>query len=43
MTYRFYKARNYVKNLSDSDHQSLVVSVPVKIDGKAVDASCGGA
>ncbi|MGP3769582.1 subtype B tannase [Streptomyces sp. SDT5-1] len=39
VTYHFYKARNYVANPSDSDHQSLVVSVPVKIDGKKVDAS----
>ncbi|WP_436960651.1 subtype B tannase [Streptomyces sp. SudanB182_2057] len=39
VTYRFYKARDYVTNPSDSDHQSLVVSVPVKIDGKAADAS----
>ncbi|MEU7212645.1 subtype B tannase [Streptomyces sp. NPDC044989] len=39
VTYRFYKARDYVTNPSDSDHQSLVVSVPVDIDGKAVDAS----
>ncbi|MFI1035827.1 subtype B tannase [Streptomyces sp. NPDC020951] len=39
VTYHFYKPRNYVTNPSDSDHQSLVVSVPVKIDGKAVDAS----
>ncbi|MBD0424050.1 Tat pathway signal sequence domain protein [Streptomyces sp. TRM S81-3] len=39
VTYRFYKARNYVTNPSDSDHQTLVVSVPVKIDGTAVDAS----
>ncbi|CAL9662160.1 hypothetical protein SUDANB108_07064 [Streptomyces sp. enrichment culture] len=39
VTYRFYKARDYVTNPSDSDHQSLVVSVPVKIDGTAVDAS----
>ncbi|GAA2444142.1 subtype B tannase [Streptomyces glaucus] len=39
VTYRFYKARHYVTNPSDSDHQSLVVSVPVKIDSTAVDAS----
>ncbi|CAL9369457.1 hypothetical protein SUDANB105_00829 [Streptomyces sp. enrichment culture] len=39
VAYRFYKARNYVTNPSDSDHQSLVVSVPVKIDGTTVDAS----
>ncbi|CAM5303036.1 Alpha/beta hydrolase OS=Streptomyces fumanus OX=67302 GN=GCM10018772_25270 PE=4 SV=1 [Streptomyces fumanus] len=39
VTYRFYKARDYVTHPSDSGHQSLVVSVPVTIDGKAVDAS----
>ncbi|MFG3289139.1 subtype B tannase [Streptomyces sp. NPDC048179] len=39
VTYRFYKPRNYVTNPSDDTHQSLVVSVPVKIDGKTVDAS----
>ncbi|MER5796366.1 subtype B tannase [Streptomyces sp. NPDC001980] len=39
VTYHFYKPRNYVTNPSDDTHQSLVVSVPVKIDGKAVDAS----
>ncbi|MEU0227330.1 subtype B tannase [Streptomyces sp. NPDC006284] len=39
VVYRFYKPRNYVANPSDDTHQSLVVSVPVKIDGKAVDAS----
>ncbi|MFF7335325.1 subtype B tannase [Streptomyces sp. NPDC008150] len=39
VVYRFYKPRDYVTNPSDSTHQSLVVSVPVKIDGKAVDAS----
>jgi hypothetical protein len=39
VTYRFYKARNYVTHPSDSDHQSLVVSVPVRIDGRTVHAS----
>ncbi|MEU9575864.1 subtype B tannase [Streptomyces chilikensis] len=39
VTYRFYKARNYVTHPSDSAHQSLVVSVPVKIDGRTVHAS----
>ncbi|MCI3270655.1 subtype B tannase [Streptomyces cylindrosporus] len=39
VTYHFYKARDYVTNPSDDTHQSLVVSVPVKIDGKTVDAS----
>jgi hypothetical protein len=39
VTYRFYKPRTYVTNPADDTHQSLVVSVPVKIDGKAVDAS----
>ena len=39
VTYHFYKARDYVTNPSDDTHQSLVVSVPVKIDGMAVDAS----
>ncbi|MFF3505641.1 subtype B tannase [Streptomyces sp. NPDC003247] len=39
VTYHFYKPRDYVTNPSDDTHQSLVVSVPVKIDGKAVDAS----
>ncbi|MEU4486739.1 subtype B tannase [Streptomyces purpurascens] len=39
VTYHFYKPRNYVTKPSDDTHQSLVVSVPVKIDGKAVDAS----
>ncbi|MCI3270687.1 subtype B tannase [Streptomyces cylindrosporus] len=39
VTYHFYKPRNYVTDPSDDTHQSLVVSVPVKIDGKAVDAS----
>ncbi|TQK50758.1 hypothetical protein FBY35_1108 [Streptomyces sp. SLBN-118] len=39
VVYHFYKPRNYVTNPSDDTHQSLVVSVPVKIDGKAVDAT----
>ncbi|MFJ4620339.1 subtype B tannase [Streptomyces sp. NPDC088812] len=39
VVYHFYKPRDYVTNPSDDTHQSLVVSVPVKIDGKAVDAS----
>ncbi|MFE6488131.1 subtype B tannase [Streptomyces sp. NPDC057757] len=38
VVYRFYKPRDYVTNPSDATHQSLVVSVPVKIDGKTVDA-----
>lgn len=39
VTYHFYKPRDYVTNPGDDTHQSLVVSVPVTIDGKAVDAS----
>ncbi|MFG3289224.1 subtype B tannase [Streptomyces sp. NPDC048179] len=39
VVYHFYKPRDYVTNPVDDTHQSLVVSVPVKIDGKAVDAS----
>ncbi|MER5279480.1 subtype B tannase [Streptomyces sp. NPDC002809] len=39
VTYHFFKPRNYVTAPSDDTHQSLVVSVPVTIDGKAVDAS----
>ncbi|WP_326661462.1 subtype B tannase [Streptomyces sp. NBC_00385] len=39
VTYHFYKPRNYVTAPSDDTHQSLVVSVPMTIDGKAVDAS----
>ncbi|GAA4811345.1 subtype B tannase [Streptomyces ziwulingensis] len=38
VVYHFYKPRDYVTVPSDDTHQSLVVSVPVKIDGKAVDA-----
>ncbi|WP_062642578.1 subtype B tannase [Streptomyces maremycinicus] len=37
--YRFYKAVTYVANPVDEAYQSLTVSVPVEIDGKAVDAS----
>ncbi|MFI5553949.1 subtype B tannase [Streptomyces sp. NPDC051738] len=37
--YRFYKAITYVTKPVDEAYQSLNVSVPVKIDGAAVDAS----
>jgi hypothetical protein len=37
--YHFYKAITYVTKPVDETYQSLNVSVPVKIDGKAVDAS----
>ncbi|WP_427925260.1 subtype B tannase [Streptomyces sp. cg40] len=37
--YRFYKAITYVTNPVDEAYQSLTVSVPVEIDGKAVDAT----
>ncbi|WP_329118174.1 subtype B tannase [Streptomyces sp. NBC_01465] len=37
--YHFYGPITYVTNPSDDTHQSLVVSVPVKIDGKTVDAT----
>ncbi|WP_180687153.1 subtype B tannase [Streptomyces gossypiisoli] len=39
VTYHFWKAITYVADPVDVEHQSLVVSVPVKIDGKAVDAT----
>ncbi|MFJ2957583.1 subtype B tannase [Streptomyces sp. NPDC087270] len=39
VVYHFYKPRDYVTNPSDGTHQSLVVSVPVAIDGEAVDAT----
>ncbi|MDF3146557.1 MULTISPECIES: subtype B tannase [unclassified Streptomyces] len=37
--YRFYKAITYVTKPVDEAYQSLNVSVPVKIDGTAVDAT----
>ncbi|TXS40987.1 Tat pathway signal sequence domain protein [Streptomyces sp. uw30] len=37
--YRFYKAVTYVAKPVDATYQSLNVSVPVKIDGTAVDAT----
>nr|BDI54804.1 Tat pathway signal sequence domain protein [Streptomyces sp.] len=37
--YRFYKAITYVGKPVDETYQSLNVSVPVKIDGTAVDAT----
>lgn len=39
VTYHFWKAITYVAKPVDEKYQSLNVSVPVKIDGKAVDAS----
>ncbi|MGX5186803.1 subtype B tannase [Streptomyces avermitilis] len=39
VTYRFFKAVTYVADPVDVTYQSLNVSVPVEIDGKAVDAS----
>ncbi|MFD3501530.1 subtype B tannase [Streptomyces sp. NPDC058678] len=39
VVYHFWKAVTYVANPVDAAYQSLNVSVPVKIDGKAVDAS----
>ncbi|MEU4652611.1 subtype B tannase [Streptomyces sp. NPDC023723] len=39
VTYRFWKAITYVSKPVDEAYQSLNVSVPVKIDGKAVDAT----
>ncbi|MFE6172832.1 subtype B tannase [Streptomyces sp. NPDC056464] len=39
MEYRFYKAITYVTKPVDEKYQSLNVSVPVKIDGTAVDAT----
>ncbi|WP_280900808.1 MULTISPECIES: subtype B tannase [unclassified Streptomyces] len=39
VVYHFWKPITYVTNPVDTDHQSLVVSVPVKIDGTTVDAT----
>ncbi|CAL9401450.1 hypothetical protein SUDANB150_01452 [Streptomyces sp. enrichment culture] len=39
VTYRFYPAITYVTKPVDEKYQSLNISVPVKIDGKPVDAS----
>jgi hypothetical protein len=39
VTYHFWKAITYVAKPVDEKYQSLVVSAPVKIDGKTVDAS----
>jgi acetyl esterase/lipase len=39
VTYRFYGPVTYVANPVDEDYQSLVVSVPISIDGKAVDTA----
>ncbi|MBO4256895.1 Tat pathway signal sequence domain protein [Streptomyces griseorubiginosus] len=39
VTYHFWKAITYVAKPVDATYQSLNVSVPVEIDGKAVDAS----
>ncbi|GGS60596.1 subtype B tannase [Streptomyces griseoviridis] len=39
VTYHFWKAITYVSKPVDATYQSLIVSVPVTIDGKAVDAS----
>ncbi|MEU0837938.1 subtype B tannase [Streptomyces sp. NPDC005962] len=39
VTYHFYKAVTYVTNPVDAKYQCLNVSVPVEIDGKAVDAT----
>jgi acetyl esterase/lipase len=39
VTYHFYKAITYVTNPVDEKYQSLNVSVPVEIDGEAVDAT----
>ncbi|WP_435853833.1 subtype B tannase [Streptomyces purpurascens] len=39
VVYRFWKAVTYVAAPVDEKYQSLNVSVPVKIDGKSVDAS----
>jgi hypothetical protein len=39
VVYRFYKVASYVAKPVDATYQSLNVSVPVKIDGKAVDAT----
>ncbi|WP_369242331.1 subtype B tannase [Streptomyces sp. R21] len=37
--YHFYKATTYVTDPVDEKYQSLIVSVPVEIDGKTVDAT----
>ncbi|WP_179023017.1 hypothetical protein [Streptomyces sp. IMTB 2501] len=37
--YHFWKAITYVADPVDAKYQSLIVSVPVEIDGAAVDAS----
>ncbi|NDZ77774.1 Tat pathway signal sequence domain protein [Streptomyces sp. SID10853] len=39
VTYHFYGPLTYVTRPSDATHQSLVISVPVTIDGRAVDAT----
>ncbi|MEU9284093.1 subtype B tannase [Streptomyces sp. NPDC048275] len=39
VVYHFYKVASYVANPVNATYQSLNVSVPVKIDGTAVDAS----
>jgi len=39
VTYHFYKVASYVANPVDATYQSLNVSVPVTIDGTAVDAT----
>ncbi|MFK0171501.1 subtype B tannase [Streptomyces sp. NPDC090306] len=39
VVYHFWAPITYVTSPVDTDHQTLVVSVPVEIDGKAVDAS----
>ncbi|KKD07008.1 Tat pathway signal sequence domain protein [Streptomyces sp. WM6386] len=39
VTYHFWKAITYVAKPVDEKYQSLIVSVPVKIDGTTVDAS----
>lgn len=39
VVYHFWKAVTYVASPVDAKYQSLNVSVPVKIDGKAVDAT----
>ena len=39
VVYHFYKAMPYVAHPVDVAHQSLTISVPVEINGRAVDAS----
>ncbi|MGJ6127196.1 subtype B tannase [Mycolicibacterium sp. Y3] len=39
VVYRFYGPLTYVAKPVDTDHQSLVISVPVTIDGKPVDVT----